>query len=232
MTGVSSAPVVPVVPIIVSRDDARQAAAAELAKPVYTQARLGLVQRALRWVGDKIDQFLQHALGSSGTVGGAAQWWAFAVLVGLLIAGLALIRWKFGPVRRTAKADKVLFDQAAVLDAAGYRKAAEGFAAAGLWAEAVRARLRAIIASLEERTILEPRPGRTADVAAREAGRALPGQARALTEAARIFDDVWYGEAVARAEDYQRLAIIDAALSAARPVHDGVGADIPAAGAA
>jgi hypothetical protein len=213
----------PSVPIVVTRDDARRAAAEELAKPVYAHARPSLMRRFLEWIGGKVDHFFGQVFGASTSSG--TQWWAVLAFLVLLVVVLVLIRRKYGPLRRAAKADRLLFDEAAPLDAAGYRKAAEVFAATGEWAEAVRARLRAIIASLEERTVLEPRPGRTADVAAREAGIALPGQAQALREAARVFDDIWYGEASAQAEDYQRMKIIDEAVGAARPRHNGVPAE-------
>jgi hypothetical protein len=213
----------PVVPIVTTRDDARRAAAEELAKPVYAHARPGAAHRVLDWIGGKIDDFLAR-LFSDSAGGGGGGWWAMVALVALLVGVVILIRWKYGPVRRSSKADKLLFDESAPLDAAGYRKASEDFAASGVWAEAVRARLRAIIASLEERTVLQPRPGRTADVAAREAGKALPGEAAALIDAARIFDDIWYGEAEARGEDYQRVKAVDEAVALTKPRHEA-GAD-------
>jgi len=72
--------------------------------------------------------------------------------------------------------------------------------------------------------LLDPRPGRTADVAAREAGVLLPDQAAALIAAARIFDDIWYGQAAAGPEDYRRLVAVDEAVAAAR-LRVGAGAD-------
>jgi hypothetical protein len=53
-------------------------------------------------------------------------------------------------------------------------------------------------------------------VAAREAGALLPEQAPALRDAARVFDDIWYGQAAAAAEDYRRLVAVDEAVAAAR----------------
>lgn len=208
-----------VAPLVIGRDDARRAAADELAKPVYAHARPGLAQRVLDWIGHQLNQFFDKAFGTGSGSGSGSGWWGLAILLALLAGVVVLIRWKYGPMRRAVQAENLLFDETTALDAAGYRKAAVGFAASGDWSEAVRARLRAIITSLEERTILEPRPGRTADVAAREAGAALPSQAEALLTAARIFDDIWYGEGEAAAEDYQRLAMIDDAVAAARPRH-------------
>jgi hypothetical protein len=199
---------------VIGRDDARRAAADELAKPVYARARPGLVRRALTWLGHELRKGLDDTVGSGR--GSGHGWLALVVLVAALVVVLVLIRVRYGPMRRAAQADRLLFDEAAPLDAAGYRERAEAFAATGAWAEAVRARLRAIIAGLQERTILNARPGRTADSAAREAGTALPGQAAALLDAARVFDDIWYGEAEASAADYQRITAIDEVVAAAR----------------
>jgi hypothetical protein len=68
--------------------------------------------------------------------------------------------------------------------------------------------------------VLDERPGRTADEAAAEAGRALPGQAADLADAARLFDDVTYGGHPAEREHDARLRSLDEALAAARPTWD------------
>lgn len=205
----------PGVPIVVGRDEARRAAADELAKPGYAHARPSLARRALDWFGHEVRDLWDKAFGSSSG-GGSNGWIALLVVLGLLVAAVAVIRLRYGPVRRRVTAERALFDEDAALDAAGYRRVAEEHAAGGRWAEAVRARLRAVIAALEERAVLDPRPGRTADMAAREAGLVLPAQAAALAEAARVFDDIWYGEAAAGPEDYRRLVAVDEAVAGAR----------------
>ena len=151
-----------------------------------------------------------------GSGGDGEGWTAMVVVLVLLVAVVVIIRRRYGPVRRRVTAGQALFDEATPLDATGYRQKAKEHAAGGRWAEAVRARLRAVIAALEERAVLDPRPGRTADVAAREAGAVLPDQAPALLAAARVFDDIWYGQAAAGPDDYQRLVAVDEAVAAAR----------------
>ncbi|WP_194912162.1 DUF4129 domain-containing protein [Catenulispora rubra] len=205
----------PGVPITVGRDEARRAAADELAKPVYAHARPSLTKRALDWLGHEISTLWDKAFGSSSG-GGSGGWSAVLAVLVLLVVAVVVIRRRYGPMRRRVTADQALFDEAAPMDAAGYRRTAEEHAAGGRWAEAVRARLRAVIAALEERAVLDPRPGRTADVAAREAGALLPDQAPALLAAARVFDDIWYGESAAGPEDYRRLMAVDDAVAAAR----------------
>jgi hypothetical protein len=77
--------------------------------------------------------------------------------------------------------------------------------------------MRAIVRSLEERALLAPRPGRTADEAAAEAGRSLPPHADELRAAARAFDDITYGGRTADRRSYERLRDLDLELERARP---------------
>ena len=95
-----------------------------------------------------------------------------------------------------------------------HRRLADEAAADQRWADAVRERFRAVVRTLDERTLLDDRPGRTADEAAREAGRVLPDLAAGLTAAARLFDDVTYGDADAGPADDARLRALDQAVDA------------------
>jgi hypothetical protein len=74
-----------------------------------------------------------------------------------------------------------------------------------------------VVRHVEERGLVDVRPGRTADEIARDAGRALPAVAGDLRAAARVFDDVWYGGRTADASSYDRLVAVDDAVAAARP---------------
>jgi hypothetical protein len=78
--------------------------------------------------------------------------------------------------------------------------------------------MRAIVRSLEERALLDNRPGRTADEAAAEAGRALPEHTDRLRSAAREFDDVTYGGRRASELSYRRIAELDRDLERTRPI--------------
>lgn len=93
--------------------------------------------------------------------------------------------------------------------AALHRRNAERSAAAGDWAEAIRERFRAVIATLDERGLLPERADRTADEAARDAGAILPADARVLEAAARSFDEVEYGEYVGTPEAYAVISDVD-----------------------
>lgn len=206
----------PTPPVTIGREAAREAARHELSKPVYHQNDPSLFQRALNrfweWVGDLFDR------ASGATPGGTLGLLAIALFVLLLVAALW---WRLGAPRRTATSEAgTLFDDG-VRSAADHRATAEALAGEGRWSEAVQERMRAVVRSLEERTLLDPRPGRTADEAAAEAAVSLPSHATALRAAARTFDDVTYGARPADAEMYATLTTLDQALSRTKPLLAG-----------
>ncbi|KWX03487.1 DUF4129 domain-containing protein [Carbonactinospora thermoautotrophica] len=197
------------VPVTISREEARKAAERELADPVYHQDDPSLVERALTWVFEKISELLSRIGGVGDT-----RYLGVAALVAVIVITLVALRLRLGPLRAARRVEPLF--TGAERTAAEHRAAAERHAAAGEWAEAIRERLRAIVRDLEERALLDPRPGRTADEVAAEAGGVLPGSADALREAARIFDDVWYGGRPATREMAERLRAVDEQVRATR----------------
>jgi len=199
------------VPVELGRDEAAQLAREELAKQIYRDAGPGLVERLVRWLLEQAGRLLDGAAGVSP--GGYA---GLVVVLLLVAAAVVAVRLKVGPLGRRAAREEALF-VGRTRTAAQHRAAADAHAAAGEWAEAVRERLRAVVRSLEERAVLDERPGRTADEAAAEAGRALPSCAAGLRSAAVLFDEVWYGGRPAGPESYAALRDLDARVQAARP---------------
>jgi hypothetical protein len=199
------------VPVELGREAAQQAAREELAKQVYRDAGPGLTERALRWLYEKAVGLLDGVAGVSpgGRVGAV-------VLLLVLVAATVAIRARVGPLSRQQPVDRTLF-AGGERTAAEHRAAADRHAAAAEWAAAVRERLRAVVRDLEERALLEARPGRTADEAAREGGAALPSCAPALADGARVFDEIWYGGRPATPEHDTGLRDLDALVRAARP---------------
>ncbi|MGW4034463.1 DUF4129 domain-containing protein [Streptomyces sp. NPDC004838] len=202
----------PDVPVDIPRDPAREAAERELSKPMYHENDPNLLQRAINrfweWVGD----LLSAAAGSApgGVVG-------LVVIALIVVALIAALWWRLGTPRRTLVSSAgSLFDDAP-RSASEHRAAAEAHAAAGRWNQAVQERMRAVVRSLEERALLDPRPGRTADEAAAEGGRSLPGHADGLRTAAGEFDDVTYGGRTADEQTYVRLRDLDLELLRAKP---------------
>lgn len=200
------------VPIDISGDDGRAAARRELSKGIYHEHDPGLMQRVLRWILDRVLDFLNRVGDGHPALG----FLGLAVLVFVAVVAVLAIRLKLGPLARSQAAGDALFS-GQELSAAEHRAAAERFAAAAAWAEAIRERLRAIIRELEQRGLIEPRAGRTADEAAQDAGRVLPSCAAALSGSVRTFDDVWYGGREATREMYELLREVDATVRTARP---------------
>ncbi|MCX5200843.1 DUF4129 domain-containing protein [Streptomyces sp. NBC_00237] len=199
-------------PLDTPRVPAREAAERELSHPRYHEHDPNLLQRALdrlwEWVGDLF------GAASGATPGGPLGLAVIALVVVLLLAGLW---WRLGTPNRTpASSAPALFDDRP-RSAAEHRASAEAHAAAHRWNPAVQERMRALVRSLEERTLLDPRPGRTADEAAAEAGRTLPDHASRLHAAARSFDDVTYGDRTADEASYVRLRDLDLDLERTKP---------------
>ncbi|MFP3992047.1 DUF4129 domain-containing protein [Streptomyces sp. E11-3] len=199
-------------PVTVPRVPAREAAEDELSKPMYHENDPSLLQRALdrfwEWVGDLFNT------AAGATPGGGLGVFVIVLLVVLLLAALW---WRLGTPRRApSTSSSALFDDRP-RSAAEHRAAAEAHAAAHHWSHAVQERMRAVVSSLEERALLDPRPGRTADEAAAEAGLTLPAHADRLRSAAREFDGVTYGGRSADEQTYLRLTTLDNDLERTRP---------------
>jgi len=195
---VSAAP-----PDPVTRTGAQAAARAEVAKAAYHRHDPSAVQRFISWLAKKLWHLLQagtnHAPGhATGAV--------LIIAIGALVAVLVIRR--VGTVRRTPQAADSIFGTEEV-NADDHRQRADRFAADGLWAEAVRERLRAIAREFEQRGVLDPRPGRTANELCSEAGLRLPVLARDLRDATSTFDEVWYGGRTATAGDEAQLRALD-----------------------
>ena len=200
------------VPVTTPRTPAREAAERELSKREYHQDDPGLLQRILNWLWDHVSSLLDSA--AQATPGGWVGLTALACVVLLLLIALRLRLGKLRP-QPVSDGDSLLGDRPR--SAAEHRAAAEAHAAADRWSEAVQERMRAIVRSLEERALLDHRPGRTADEAASEADRALPGHGDELRSAARSFDEVTYGERPGDASAYSAIRELDSALQRAVP---------------
>jgi hypothetical protein len=191
----------------VTRDGAHRAAVRELSRPPYREAQPSLPVRALRWVVELVVKLLDAVPGVPGGRGGVA------LLALVLLGVVAVVVTRLGPLARgrTGAVEPV---GAARLTPGGHRAAAEQAAREQRWADAVRERMRALARELEERGVLDARPGRTADEVARDGGRALPERAEDLRRAAAVFDEVWYGGRLADAGSYGVLVEVDDRLCA------------------
>jgi hypothetical protein len=194
-------------PLEPSREQARQWAVEELSRREYAAAQPGLTERLLRWLGDR----LSDLLGALDGVSSPSSAIAVGVLLALAFGAIGYAVWRFGGpgrLRAAAHADP-LFDSATPTTAVQHRAEADRAEAGGDWDRAVLERFRALVRSLEEHTVLAPRPGRTAGEVCVEAARALPGLDDRLHSAAGVFDEVRYGGHPARAESAHLLRSVD-----------------------
>ncbi|MFI6649740.1 DUF4129 domain-containing protein [Streptomyces sp. NPDC050529] len=203
------------IPVDIPRVPAREAARHELSKPMYHENDPNPLQRALDhlwgWIGDLLSS------ASGAAPGGPA---GLVVLVLIVIALAAALLWRLGTPQRSLRAADALFESGPS-SAPEHRATAEAHAAAGRWIQAVQERMRAIVRSLEERALLDARPGRTADEAAEEAGLTLPAHASRLLAAAQAFDDVTYGGRPADRQAYLTVLALDLDLECATPQFSG-----------
>lgn len=199
------------VPVDLGRDAAAEAARRELAKHAY-QRDDDWLTAAGRWVVEHLAELLDRAAAASpgGHLGLLA---ALALLVALAV----VVRLGTGPLARTSRA-RPLLEGGRPVSAAEHRTEAARCAEAGRWAEAVRARLRALATDLAERGVLEDRPGRTADELATEVAGELPSCAAAVKAAVRVFDETWYGGRAASSSSYDTVARADDLVRATQPV--------------
>jgi hypothetical protein len=135
----------------------------------------------------------------------------FGVIVVVLV--IAIVNWARPTARRRIRARSVLGGKA--MTAEEYRRSAGRFAEAGDYGQAIVEAVRAIAAELEERGILGPRPGRTADELAAEAGGELPALAADLRAVTRLFDDVRYGDRPGTQAGYEFACRVDGSIRTA-----------------
>ncbi|NUL46357.1 DUF4129 domain-containing protein [Cellulosimicrobium funkei] len=191
------------------RDEARRLVQEELAQPEYAQAEPNPV---LEWLGG----VLSAALDWLSTLGGAAPslpgWVLPLILVAVAVVVVVLLRPRTNAAARARRTAAVLSDRTVTPEQ--YRRKAEEAFAAGDHGSALVAWFRALVRQAEERTVLDPRPGRTATEAAHGLGTVFPAELRSLEAAAAAFNAVVYGDrptTAARATDVRDL---DARLAA------------------
>jgi hypothetical protein len=206
--------------IDIDRDAAHEAARHELAKPIYPKA--SLTDRILDWINEMIYRLMD----ASASVPGG--WLTLSVLgILLAIAIVVAIRIARRTMRTNRRGEYAMFGEHE-LSAAEHRATAEQYAAAGNWSAAIRHRLRAVARQLEENSVLDPVPGRTATELARDAGRAIPSLAAELSRAAEAFNDVTYGERPGTEAAYRMIADLDNHLRSRTSASDATDA-VPAA---
>lgn len=207
------------VPVDPDAAEAARWAEAELADPVYHE-RQSLLERAVTWVLEQLQNARVVVTGVDPRVA------ALVVAALVVVAGVIalLVAGPVGRARRAQRSAEVFGSDTRT--AAELLASADAFATQGRWSEAVLDRFRAMLRALEERALLDERPGRTAHEAAEEAGTRLPSRAEDLRRAGRLFDDLCYGDAAAGPEDDVWLRHVHEQVAATRAVELGPAAPV------
>ncbi len=191
-----------------TREGAAQAAHDELSKRIYQQAQPSITQRIfsaiLNWFADAYHRIV------NATPGGAV---GLLIIVAAVAALVVVLLRRRGVSGRIRSRDDSGLELPPEQTSDALRAEADALAAGGDWAGAVRARLRAVVRSLEERGVLDPRPGRTAAEVAAEAGSERPELRDPLWKGALTFGEIWYGRRPATAADDRVMRELDAAVS-------------------
>jgi Domain of unknown function (DUF4129) len=196
----------------IGREAAQRLARDELSKAVYHPSQ-SLTARIAHYLHALLDRIFTSA--SSATPGG---WWTIVGLTAILVVAVSVIAVRLGPVARSARAAGPAWDRGSrAMTARELRDASAESAADGDYSTAVLQRLRAIVASCEERGILTVDAGRTANEVAAQLSALFPGQHADLVTAAESFDHVRYGGGAATRDDYQRLRDLDTRLASSPP---------------
>ncbi|HWC34937.1 MAG TPA: DUF4129 domain-containing protein [Mycobacteriales bacterium] len=194
-------------PAPITRDGAARAARHELSKPIYHRDQDSLPVRVMHAIGRFIDHLLSSAFKHAPGGGLGA-----LLLVAVVAAAVGVIIWRVGLPARNAASQQLLLSGAPVQSAAEHRARSMSAADRRDWNTAVVERMRAVARELEERGVLDPRPGRTATELAADASTRLPAIASALAVAARTFNAVAYGGVAGDAADLTAVAEADQAV--------------------
>jgi hypothetical protein len=197
------------IPVTPDADEARRWASEELANAEYNRAESGWVDAVIRWFMELLNGF--------DSLGNGTPPLRVIVVILIVLAIVALVIWLVaGPLRASRKAER---ENAVFEDdqrtSAQMRAAAQQAAAHGDFDTAVLEMYRALVRDLEERAILDDRPGTTAFEAAQDIAALFAFAADAVAADAAVFDTVRYGDGHAEAADYDHVQATAASLSGA-----------------
>lgn len=173
-------------------------------------SEISFVERVLNWL-------LNLFSATANAVPGG--WFGLVVLAVLAVLAVTVVIFWVRPTSHRRVGARAVLSGAAT-SAQNHRREAQRLAAVGQFGQAIVEAVRAVAVELEEREILPPRPGRTADELAHEAGRRLPALAEDMRRVTRLFDDVLYGERRGTEEGYRMVGRLDEAVRSARQTAD------------
>lgn len=199
-------------PLEPDADEARRLLLDELSKPQYSAAQPTWFDIVAGAVWDWIT--------SLNLTGAPAEFGLTALLIAVaavVIIGTILIIG-VPRMRRRSTITGPLFGVDEHRTADQLRAAARTAAAAHDWSTAIEEQFRAIARALQERTVLSPSPGTTAQGFAAQSTTVFPEHAATLRRAATIFDDVRYLDHDGTETHWAQLVELDRALESTTPI--------------
>lgn len=209
-------------PVQPDAEQARQWALDELSKRQYQDAKPGLGDQILRSIADFFKSLLDGLSNALHVDTGIAG----LVIVLVLLAIIGLIIFLIRPrLLKRQNADSEVFETETQLSAEEHRRRAARAATAGNYDNAVTEVFRAIVRAAEERVVLDPQPGRTADEVTAKLAAAFAAEAPALWPTALLFNRIRYSarkssQGIATEADYLELLRLDRALLELRPADE------------
>lgn len=194
------------------RDTATGDLARELSRNEYAQALPNPLLEFLRRLWEDFVSWVDSLNALAPNLG----WLVVALVLAAMLALIVLFvrpRWRRAAATAVAEGAPVGLD--AALGAEAYRRRADRALLAADYATSVLERFRALVARAEERTLLDPQPGRTATEVSAALGRAFGGDAADLQDAATLFNAVHYGHHEPTPDDAHWLARVEERLSTA-----------------
>jgi len=192
------------------REGARRLLQEELAGREYAEAE---PNPFLEWLGEAFGGFVEWVDSLGGGVPAFPGWVLLVIVVVGAVLVLLVVRPRANAAVRARRSAAVLADRS--LAPADHRRAATAATAAGDHDTALASWFRAVVRQAEVRTVLDPRPGRTATEAARALSAAFPAERGPLHRAATVFNAVVYGDRSATAAQAESVRALDARLQSA-----------------
>lgn len=199
-------------PLNPGRDEAYDWLVRELSKPEYTAAKPSLIDRIASAIKD---WFLSLVVPGDATFAA----WVPVIIVLLVVAAIvaAILIWGVPRRNRAGHQTAALFGDADTRTAQELRARARQAAQASDWENAVLEMFRAVARGLDERTLVTVLPGTTAGGFASAAATAFPSYKVRLRSAASDFDSVRYLDGRATADQYEKVAALDAEIARTAP---------------
>lgn len=194
------------IPVQPDRETARRWAEEELSKSEYDFSP-GLLERLAAWLTERFG-------GLQLTEFGTGHFVVLALIIAVVV-GFALFVAPKVFARRQTTEDRSVFDEDG-MTREEYLALADAAVAARQWNDAYVALFQALVRSLEERLIIDPQPGRTAQEVSRDGSARVPGLAQELAHAATVFDAVRYGHRHCTSQDIESIRGLSSQVEVAR----------------